>query len=60
MKNITTNLILVSVLLVSCSKSPIQNSVIEPLEIDEIEHMIEYEISQKDLIIQELYIDGTI
>tara|TARA_B110001469_G_C9571953_1_gene283576 strand:+ start:84 stop:722 length:639 start_codon:yes stop_codon:yes gene_type:complete len=60
MKNITTNLILVSILLVSCSKSPIQNSVIEPLEIDEIEHMIDYEISQEDLIIQELYKDGTI
>ncbi len=42
MKNITTNLILVSVLLVSCSKSPLEKSVIEPLE---IEQMIESEIS---------------
>ena len=48
MKNITTNLILLSVLLVSCSKSPHERSVIEPLEIDEIEHMIDYEKSQME------------
>ena len=55
MKSIIKNLILISVFIIGCSKSPIKNSVIEPLEINELEHMLDYERSQMSKFTREMY-----